>query len=139
MDRLADDEVGHVDFDVIRNFGREHLERDAMQVMIEHAALVAYAFGGADDVHRDLDFDRFVFHDGVEIEVDHVGTANGIALDFTHQRRDRRFVVDRDVEQCGLAADRLEELAEGAMLDGERARSEGVTVDDRGHLAGAAQ
>ena len=66
-----------------------------MQVMIEHAALVAHAFGGADDVHRDLDDDRLVRDDGVEVEVDHVGAAHRIALHLAHQRLDRRGAIDR--------------------------------------------
>ena len=59
--------------------------------------------------------------DGVEVEVDHLGALDRVALHLADQRLDRRATVDGDVDQGGLAADDVEQLAEGARLD-RRAR-----------------
>src|SRR5690606_5076128 len=47
VDRLADLQRSHVDLDVLRDVGREAAHGEAVQVMVEHAALVADAVGVA--------------------------------------------------------------------------------------------
>ena len=48
--RVADGERGDVDLDVLGDVGRQHLDLELAEHVVEHAAEVAHAVGDADQV-----------------------------------------------------------------------------------------
>ena len=73
-----------------RDVGRQHLDLELAEHVVEHAAEVPHAVGDADQVDRHCEGDLLVGPDLVEVEVDDLGRAERVPLDLADQRLDRR-------------------------------------------------
>ena len=124
---------------MLRDVGREHLDLDLAQRVVEHAPEVPHTVGDADQVHRHLEGDLLVGPDLVEVEVEDLARAQRVTLDLADQRLDRGAAVDGDVHDRGAGADADQHLVERRRVHGQRLRGTVVPVDHAGDFTLAAE
>ena len=78
-----------VELHMLRDVGRQDLDLELAERVVEHAAEVAHAVGNAGQVDRHLEGDLLVGAYLVEIEMQDLGGAERVALDLADQRLDR--------------------------------------------------
>ena len=133
VDRVTELQSRDVDADAFRNRGREALDVQFVQRLVEHAAAGGFRDAAEFDLH--LDLDRVRRRDAEEVEVGDV-LAEVVELQVLDEDR---FLLAGDVEFDGADfeyADGVVEFLEGDRdLDGLFA----VAVDDTGDAAGLAE
>src|SRR5205823_5519569 len=85
VNRIANIERGNVDANEVRQIARQTFDRQGTQILLQQAAHIFDAVGGADRFERHVGLDDFILRDGVEIDVQH-GPAHGRVLDFLYER-----------------------------------------------------
>src|SRR3954465_13517776 len=85
-ERVPDGQRGDVEVDVLGDVGRQDLDLQLAQRVVEHAAEVPDAVRDADQADGHLERDGFVGPDLVEVEVDDVARAERVPLDLADER-----------------------------------------------------
>ena len=93
---VADDHVGHVDFEHHGDVPGHRVDGDAEDELLEQTT-VAHARGLTEEVERHVGADRHVAPDADEVDV-HELTPGGVALDLPDER-EHGVAVDFEVDQ----------------------------------------
>src|SRR6185503_1814087 len=132
---MADGQGGHIELHVLRDIGRKHLDLQLAQHVVEHAAEVPDPVGNANQMDGNGKSDLLVGPDLIQIEVQDLGGADGVPLNFPDERLDRRTPVHHHVEHRGSGAHADQHLAQSGGFDRQGFRGPVVAIDDARDLA----
>jgi hypothetical protein len=135
--RGPDHKLRHVDFDVVRDIRRIHLDLELAHRLIENSTIHSHSVGHASE--NDWNAYRNFFTGDKLLEVDVKNLAlERVTLNLADQSS-RSFPIDIEIYDCALRGDVIEQTLELARVDRERLRLAAVAVHDGRHAALAAK
>ena len=132
---MPDGQIGDVELHLFGDLGREDLDLELAQHVVEHAAEVADAVGDADQANRHLQRDLLVAPNLVQVEVQDLGRPDRVPLDLPDQHLHRRAALHRHIHDRRGRADASQHPVQGGGVHHHRLGLAAVPIEDAGHLA----
>jgi hypothetical protein len=135
---LADDKFGHIHGQLTGNILGQALDLDLAVDLLQQAPLLLDAHGLAAGLHRHLDAQALVHGDAQEVDM-HQVPLDGLELPVANHGRGLALPLDREGKDGVVAGLGAENALHHASVDTQRFGLRLAAVDDRRHLAVAAQ